>query len=73
MRMDTAFSVSNPEQPHKSTHAKRKLLDIPLVGVNNRKKVEAAIPTKEIRESIKVCISHKGNSWFALIWSLNRK
>ena len=33
MRLNKAFSVSNPGQTYKSTHAKRKLLQIPLAAI----------------------------------------
>lgn len=33
MSLYQAFSVSNPGQPYKSTHAKRKLLQIPLAAI----------------------------------------
>ena len=33
MRLNKAFSISNPGQIYKSTHAKRKLLQIPLVAI----------------------------------------
>ena len=33
MRLNQAFSVSNPGQPYKSTHAKRKLSQIPLAAI----------------------------------------
>jgi len=33
MRLNKTFAVSNPGQQYKSTHAKRKLLQMPLVAV----------------------------------------
>ena len=33
MTLNQAFSVSNPRQPYKSTHAKSKLLQIPLAAI----------------------------------------